>query len=392
MRIALYHHLPTGGALLHLCDLARILSGAGHEIDLFLPSTAERDFGGLPGLVARTVEVPYPGLPSSPLLPNPLGYVLHLLRLARAEALLGARIRAGGYQGALLGQCRHWAEPPLLRFLGDGLPSVLVCAEPKRIFYDANFREAAGRWPLAKRLWRWPTLAWMRREERRNIDCARLVLCNSGFSRDNIARVYPGVEAVVNRIGVDTGLFSPPETPPRPGVICGVGAFDPVKNHRMAIRIAAAMPAGIRPRVDLAGDREVGDRVAFLRRLAGELGVQVDIRQRISREELVEHYRRAFACVYCPFMEPFGMVATEAQACGTPVLGRDEGGLRETIPDGQRFLDDPAPYAALLQRWISRPEEYARARADARRRMVDGWDLRDTLRASLARMEAVFRG
>ena len=39
----------------------------------------------------------------------------------------------------------------------------------------------------------------------------------------------------------------------------------------------------------------------------------------------------ARATVYAPIMEPFGFVPLESMACGTPVVGVCEGGVRETI-------------------------------------------------------------
>ena len=49
-------------------------------------------------------------------------------------------------------------------------------------------------------------------------------------------------------------------------------------------------------------------------------------------------YNSAKAVVYAPMMEPFGLVAIEAMACGTPVVGVKEGGLRESIIDGHNGL------------------------------------------------------
>jgi len=37
--------------------------------------------------------------------------------------------------------------------------------------------------------------------------------------------------------------------------------------------------------------------------------------------------------IYLPFLEPFGLVPLEANACGTAVVGIAEGGLKETIKD-----------------------------------------------------------
>jgi D-inositol-3-phosphate glycosyltransferase len=51
--------------------------------------------------------------------------------------------------------------------------------------------------------------------------------------------------------------------------------------------------------------------------------------------------------------EMFGMAAVEAQACGTPVIASDHGGLRETVPRrcGGRF---PSGDATALSRQLER--------------------------------------
>ena len=38
--------------------------------------------------------------------------------------------------------------------------------------------------------------------------------------------------------------------------------------------------------------------------------------------------------VYAPISEPFGLSPLEAMACGTPVVGVNEGGVSETVIDG----------------------------------------------------------
>ncbi|NLG27304.1 MAG: glycosyltransferase family 1 protein, partial [Chloroflexi bacterium] len=91
--------------------------------------------------------------------------------------------------------------------------------------------------------------------------------------------------------------------------------------------------------------------------------------------ELVKLYNRALLTVYAPVMEPFGLVAVESMACGTPVLGVREAGLRETIVDGIAgvLVDrDPVAFAqalcALLRDPLHRQQMGAAASAYVRER------------------------
>jgi D-inositol-3-phosphate glycosyltransferase len=75
---------------------------------------------------------------------------------------------------------------------------------------------------------------------------------------------------------------------------------------------------------------------------------------------LADHYRAADVAVVPSHSESFGLVALEAQACGTPVVAAEVGGLHTAVADGVSGLlvarRDPAEYAAAITRVLGRRE------------------------------------
>jgi glycosyltransferase involved in cell wall biosynthesis len=50
-----------------------------------------------------------------------------------------------------------------------------------------------------------------------------------------------------------------------------------------------------------------------------------------TQEDLRDMIARSFAVIYIPENEDFGMIPLEAMSCGVPVIGVNDGGLKETI-------------------------------------------------------------
>jgi len=78
------------------------------------------------------------------------------------------------------------------------------------------------------------------------------------------------------------------------------------------------------------------------------------------QSELADWYRAATVVMVPSYSESFGLVAVEAQACGTPVIAASVGGLRTAVQDGVSGIlvegHDPADYAAALRRLLGSPE------------------------------------
>lgn len=91
-----------------------------------------------------------------------------------------------------------------------------------------------------------------------------------------------------------------------------------------------------------------------LKKLAKELGIEDKIvwRPYIPDEELADYYRAAAVFALASRYEPFGMVAIEAMASGTPAVVTVHGGLKDLIDFGNQALfadpNRPEEYGAML--------------------------------------------
>ena len=78
-------------------------------------------------------------------------------------------------------------------------------------------------------------------------------------------------------------------------------------------------------------------------------------------ETLFDHMKRARAFVFGA-VEDFGIMPVEAQACGTPVIGMNRGGVAETVIDGETGLlfeeQTPECVAETVRRFSELPDDF----------------------------------
>ena len=165
-----------------------------------------------------------------------------------------------------------------------------------------------------------------------------------------------------------------------------VGRLQPLKGAGVAVRALAVLAASygladVELLVVGGASGSGGGEPARLERLASELGVAARVRflPPQPHERLAEVYRAADVVLVPSYSESFGLVALEAQACGTPVVAAQVGGLVHAIGDGTTGLllpgRDPGAYAAAVAGLLGNPRRLAAMGAAAARFAgAHGWD------------------
>ncbi|MCU1497159.1 MAG: glycosyl transferase, group 1 [Acidimicrobiales bacterium] len=169
---------------------------------------------------------------------------------------------------------------------------------------------------------------------------SKVEMLDLGFRDELVDVIPPGVDA----------RFSPGgERSPTPLVV-GVGRLVPVKRFDRLIR-AVVLARRQAPDLSLTLVGTGPDRTA-LESLVRELGAEdsIDFAGRVSDDDLVTIYQRAWAVASTSVREGWGMTLTEAAACGTPAIATRIPGHVDAIADGVSGLlaDDDAEVARHL--------------------------------------------
>jgi len=223
-------------------------------------------------------------------------------------------------------------------------------------------------------------------------DCNRLVSPTAQEVED-LAQLY-GVErgcAAIVAPGVDPGTFAWRDPAPvrqalgiaeDAPVLLAVGRLERLKGMDTAIHALADLRGrGVAAELVVVGDdsgsgraEAGGHRTEKARLLAVARDLEVDdvthFAGSVAHDRLPEYYSLADVCVVPSYSESFGLVAIEAQACGTPVVASRVGGLRQLVIDGITGYTvarhDPHLYANAIAAILEDPERRASMSAAAR--------------------------
>jgi D-inositol-3-phosphate glycosyltransferase len=385
----------AGGLNVYVVEVAKRLAARGVEVEIFTravsrdaPPVAEL----VPGVIVRHVAAgPFEDLDKTNLPAQLCHFTFEVLRTEAAYApgrydLVHAHYWLSGQVGTVAKE--RWGVPLVqsMHTLGRVKNAALAwgdAAEPEmRIRGEAEVVATADR------------LVANTDEEARQLiglygaDPAKVWTVNPGVDL-SVFRPGPAAEAR-RRLGLAAGQ----------PVVVFAGRVQPLKAPDVVLRAAARLVRdypGLARTLTVAfvgGPSGTGRADPdSLTELARTLGIAdlVRLEPPCPQPELADWYRAATVVMVPSYSESFGLVAVEAQACGTPVVAASVGGLRTAVQDGVSGVlvegHDPADYARVLRDLIADPDRRERlSRGAVAHASRFGWN------GTVDRLMAVYSG
>lgn len=201
--------------------------------------------------------------------------------------------------------------------------SVYYCHTPPRFMYDL-WETYMAQFPV----WQRPLLAvlrkWLRPRYEAAVQGMDCVVANSENVRQRLKR-YVGVDAAVVYPPVDTRMF---QWLGQKDYFLSTARLEPLKRVDDIVRAFLDMPD--QHLVVASG----GSQERQLQKMAGH-APNIRFTGWVSDRELADLMGHARASIYVAEDEDFGMSPVESMAAGKPVIGVAEGGLLETVKEGE---------------------------------------------------------
>ena len=351
----------SGGMNVYIAETAKRIAARGTQVEIFTRATSAQNLGDqvlADGVTVRHISAgPFEGLRKEDL---PAQLCAVTAGVLRAEAQ-----RPEGFYDLI--HSHYWLSGQVGWIAQErwNVPLVHTMHTMARV---KNLQLAAGDTPE-------PAIREIGEEQ--VVNAADRLVANTAAEAQELIDLY-GAESdrvrVVNP-GVDLEQFTPGsknEARAALGVakdaivLLFVGRIQPLKAPDVLIAAASELVRNnpsLRSKLVVAicgGPSGSGlERPTALIDLAHELGISDCVRFEppSDRSRLVQWFRAADVNVIPSFSESFGLVALEAQACGTPVIAANVGGLPTAVADGKSGVlvngHDPRHWANVINDTIS---------------------------------------
>ena len=351
----------VGGVASHVSELSLALAKLGAEVDVI---TAHVHGYDLPEQLWPPKGEDQPGrLVVYRALPDPISPMDFITSVFQLNFGLLQQHLAGGRSYDLI-HAHDWLVAQATWALKQGLKLPLVAT----IHATEYGRQPGSQGPLQSYInaneWLLTYEAWH-------------VICPSDFMADEVKRLHsvPNDKISVIPNGIEHArLEAPPAeqaslekfrgrwAAPDEKIVLFVGRMAREKGASVLIEAAPrVLSAWPKAKFILVGGGATGQLQGQVNALG--VGNRVTLTGFVPEEELHKLYMVADVAVFPSLNEPFGRVAQEAMALGTPVVTSDVGGLKEVVRHGENALQtwagDPDSLTWGILEVFNKPEEAA---------------------------------
>lgn len=169
-----------------------------------------------------------------------------------------------------------------------------------------------------------------------NLAKIKTLLTNSKNTQKRI-KYFTGKDAEILYPPVDTNFFCPNNTPRKKEYFLSFARLSSIKRVDRIVEAFQRLPD---EKLIITYGKNDPEKTKITGMIQGYPNIEMILSpDDIQLRDLI---RGAKATIYVPVDEDFGMSPVESMACGTPVIGVNDGGLKESIIDGVTgILIDP---------------------------------------------------
>jgi glycosyltransferase involved in cell wall biosynthesis len=211
-------------------------------------------------------------------------------------------------------------------------------------------------------------------------DLKRTVEASPIFAGKAVSRIYNGI---------DLDTFHPLSPSERIAARLEFGFRDSDVVVLLAGQTVEGIRHGIASRYAIDALNKLSDRPDVHALVIGQSAVQLsaELKNRstvlpfqVSPSAMARCFQVADLCLVTSEVEAFGRIAAESQACGTPVVAFDSGGIPEVVRDGVGGLivtrKDARALLAALERAVQNDHERLRMAVAGRQHVLNNFDQR----------------
>jgi glycosyltransferase involved in cell wall biosynthesis len=385
MKIAVWHNLPSGGGKRALYNHVKVLVESGHQVEAWTTDMSSNDYLPLSDLIVEHRLSVQSDFQQALTQQNPIKRIQAQISIMQEHCKKCVmQIESERFDMIFSNSCIFSYMSYISLFAK--IPTFIYLGEPFRPFFEAmpeNLWQAPKfdlKLKKVKRIFYDFRINYSHRLKlREEIKAAKdfdLILVNSLYSRESVIRAY-GIDATVCYLGIDEDFFE--ETiPPKENYVVGLGKISHGKGVRNAIRIIAEIPENTRPLLKWVSNGYDERYYNEMLILAKELKVEFEPLINLTDETMKVVLSKASVMLYTSVLEPFGLAPLEANACGTYVVAIAEGGVRESITNGQNGTLINAykldKFATEIQKFVLDKDYATKKGIQARNFVAENWN------------------